>query len=397
MHKSATGIYTLLPLGLRVLNKIKKIVDLEMHKVGSNRLSMPLLLSSDLWKETGRWETTGDELMRLEDRKKHSYCLGPTHEESFTDLVRQTIKSYRDLPLILHQIDRKYRDELRPRFGLLRSREFVMKDAYSFHASQEDALETYDVMADAYSRIFDKLRCDWVKVKADSGNIGGDMTHEFHILSKVGEDELVICPGQDCDYASNVETAEASCGDTCPACNSSKLTSKRGIEVGQVFYLGDKYTKKESLDATFTNKTGQQQHLEMGCYGIGISRIIAAVAEHHHDEHGPTWPDIIAPYRAVIMTATKNPDLIKSSKDIFKRLKSESAFGEDVVLDDRWNERMGYKLSEAELVGYPYIIVVGREMLPGKGSGHVEVKFRHKERKTELIDPDVLQDVLLNT
>jgi prolyl-tRNA synthetase len=481
IRQTAAGVYNYLPIAVRVLNKIEKLVDLAMTTTtpAGQKVSMPLLLGADLWKKTGRWETTGDELIRLRDRHQHEYCLGPTHEEVVTDLVANNVFSHKDLPVALYQIGRKYRDERRPRYGLMRSREFIMKDMYSFDKTVEEAHATYESVRQAYHNVFKTLGLKYVEVEADTGNIGGSLSHEFQILADVGEDDVLIC---DCgQYAANAEKATSSlpptdqaetvyyratkvvdggegkggdearglpvvratvpqgrsvnmvkllnvwnallpstltvqdakavdaphaegsvvtnvvdlsvarggdgvaadvvlseAGDGCAQCDGNgALHSKKGIEVGHIFYLGKKYSS--ALGAKFTNANGRPEEMEMGCYGLGISRIMAAAVEALHD---PTdggsgrirWPEAIAPYRIVVLTAGKHEDLEQGARNFANALTNSPknpSLRDEVVLDNRWKESPGMKMKEALLWGAPVMCVFGKRFL---SEGLVEIE-----------------------
>ncbi|RLO12734.1 hypothetical protein DYB28_015317, partial [Aphanomyces astaci] len=474
MRKSSNGIYMMLPLALRSLAKLEAIIDTHMHAIGCSKLSMPNLLHSDLWKETGRWDSSGPELFRVHDRRDVAHCLGPTHEEVFTSLVASTVTSPKALPLRLYQIGRKFRDEIRPRFGLLRAKEFIMKDAYTFDVDRRGAEVTYNLMVQAYHAILSELDVPIVQVEADTGNIGGSLSHEFHVLSGFGEDAILSCGT--CDYAANVEKARgvvggggstpttladvlahdnddvavtyfqataadstkrvlavlspagrhvnvlslkphgvdvdtltplpAICGDIasrpvqyfvdsavsvdglptdaivgefrqakehdgCPSCSNGTLVEKRGIEVGHVFYLGDKYSK--ILKANYVDASNKVQSMEMGCYGMGVTRLLAATVESLHDTHGIVWPQAIVPYRAVVVGLAKkeDDDVAVAAKAIAGTL--ATVWPDDVVLDDRWGERPGLKLTEAELIGYTWRVVVGKRFA---SEGLVEVLHR---------------------
>ncbi|MEK6683504.1 MAG: proline--tRNA ligase, partial [Nitrospirota bacterium] len=288
IRKVAAGIYTYLPLGLRVIRKVENIVREEMNRAGAQELLMPMVQPSELWNETGRWGEYGKELLRFKDRGEREFCLGPTHEEVVTDLVRAEVKSYRQLPQILYQIQTKFRDEIRPRFGLMRGREFLMKDAYSFDRDEEGAKTSYDTMCRAYHRIFERCGLTFKPVEAESGVIGGIFSQEFMVLAETGEDSLVACHA--CDYAANVEKAN---GDSCPR-GHGPLSTHRGIEVGHIFMLGTKYSR--AMKAVFLDNNGKEAHPVMGCYGIGISRTAAAAIEQNHDAKGILWPLPLAPY-----------------------------------------------------------------------------------------------------
>ena len=523
IRKVAGGVYTFLPLGMRVLTKIENIVREEMDAIGAHEILMPALQPGELWHESGRWNDYGPELMRMEDRHGRGFCLGPTHEELVTSIVRSELRSYRQLPMTLYQIQTKFRDEIRPRFGLLRSREFIMKDAYSFHSSQESLQETYDSMYAAYGRICERCGLDYRPVEADGGQIGGSVTCEFHALADAGEDDLVYCP--DCDYAANTEAGAchahavqydaAECkkietpgvdsieslakflgieeaatvkamvgkdpegkvvaffvpgnhelneikaervlgfgggehfelctdeeleaaglckgsigpkglpagikviadqnlkgierwvvganehgfhfvgakhgedfqvdewadlslvqpGDSCPKCGSA-LQGARGIEVSQVFQLGDKYSR--TMGAVYSDENGVDQNFLMGCYGVGVSRTLAAVVEQHNDENGIIWPLSIAPAHVCVVPLTVGDDEVFPVAERIARELADQ--GLEVVLDDR-DERAGVKFADADLIGWPVQVVVGKR---GVKNGVVEVKRRGESEKTEV-------------
>ena len=508
------GIYELLPLGTRVLHKIEQIIREEMDAAGAQELVMPVFLPGEYFKETGRWDVYGPTLLRLEDRKGGEYHLAPTHEEIITDLVRREIKSYRQLPLNLYQIQLKFRDEPRPRAGLLRCREFIMKDAYSFDVSEEAALRSYALMRDTYHRIFKRLGLEYRVVEADSGAIGGKQSAEFQVLAQTGEDWIVACGA--CDYAANVEVAQAgraeppattsiepaalekvktpntrsieevlsffggqttasntlksllyvageeivlaivrgdhevnetglarhlgvdqvalasdaavkeatrteigfvgpvgfegrivadpdavavpnaiagagqtpyhyknvnygrdfeaevasirqaASGDPCPRCNGT-LELYRGIEGGHIFVLGTHYSDK--MNATFLDAKGSSRSIVMGCYGIGVTRLIAAIMEQHHDEHGIRWPVNVAPYQVIITPIGKDEEPLAKATEIYEALRAE---GVETLLDDR-PERPGVKFKDADLLGIPVRITVGSR---GLKQGTVELKKR---------------------
>ncbi|MDI6711842.1 MAG: proline--tRNA ligase [Anaerosomatales bacterium] len=510
IRKVAAGIYTFLPLAWRSIAKIERIVREEMDAIGCQELLLPVVQPAELWHESGRWDLYGPELARLKDRAGRDFCLGPTHEEVITALVRDEVRSYRQLPMSLYQINVKFRDEIRPRFGLLRGREFIMKDAYSFHATQESLQEHYDAQSRAYGRICDRLGLVWRAVEAESGQIGGKVTTEFMALAETGEAELVHCA---CGFAANVEAAEAllegrpRCtepeelrkvhtpglrtiadiaqtfglderdtvktmagstedgrlvffcipgdrelnpvkaaravpgvrlldeegfeqhripkgslgpvsppegaivvadrslrherswvvganeedyhffgadperdftvdvwadlvaarpGDLCPRCGAV-LEGARGIEVSQVFQLGTRYSEK--MNATFTDEDGQERPFIMGCYGVGITRSLAAVIEQHHDDAGICWPVSVAPAEAIVLPLSSDDEVVQTAERIFETLADA---GIEAVLDDR-DERAGVKFADADLIGWPYQVVVGRK---GLAEGVVEVKHR---------------------
>jgi len=515
IRKLASGLYTWLPLGLRVLRKVEKITRDEMEKAGALEVLMPTLQPAELWQETGRWDQYGHELARLKDRHDRDFCLGPTHEEIITDLARHELKSYKQLPINYFQIQTKIRDEIRPRFGIMRSREFIMKDAYSFHLDQESLQQTYDVMYQAYSNIFDQFGLKYRAVIADSGSIGGAVSHEFHVLAESGEDAIAF--STESDYAANIEKAEALMPTTVRAepstelilvdtpnqhtieqvsqffkvseqqclktlivkgeddtlvalllrgdhelnelkaekidgvlsplefasdeeisatCNckpgsigpigldikiivdrsasilsdficganqdgkhyqgtnwerdlplsqiedirlitegdaspdgKGTITLARGIEVGHIFQLGDKYS--ESMKATVINEGGKSQTLIMGCYGIGISRIVAAAVEQSHDDKGIIWPGNLAPFQVALcpMNMHKSERLRTAIDQLYQQLLDA---GIEVLLDDR-KVRAGFMFSDMELIGIPHRIVLGDR---GLDSGNVEYRAR---------------------
>lgn len=537
IQKLSSGIYSYLPLALRSLKKIEAIVREELDRCGCLEVLMPTVLPRELWEESGRWKFYGPELLRLKDRKGADYCLGPTHEEVITDMVRKTLTSYKQLPLNLYQIQTKFRDEIRPRFGLMRGREFIMKDAYSFDINEEESKKNYQLMYEAYVSIFEKCGLVFKAVDAATGAIGGDMSHEFQVLAETGEDEILSC--SKCKYCANSEKAvsgtvlkqqkadvacESSAGDTavkslkdiytpnqrtieeistflnlspdkiiktivylvdekpvvilvpgnkdvneakiqsflgasfieladdetlkhiagadagsvgpiklkekvpiiadyaifrdtgyacganktdyhfididpgqdltfeevvkaditfaqegdsCPAdrCDGT-LEKYRGIEVGQVFFLGNKYSN--AMNCSFLDKNGKTQTAVMGCYGIGISRTMAAAIEQNHDEYGIIWPAAIAPFEvAVIPIQGADEAVVGAAEKIYSEL---SALGIDVFIDDR-NERAGVKFNDADLIGFPVQIICGSRLV---GEGKVEIKVRKTGEKTEI-------------
>ena len=527
------GLYELLPLGVRVLHNIAAVIRQEMDAAGAQELLMPALLPAEYFKETGRWDVYGSTLFRLKDRKDGEYHLGPTHEEIITDLVRREVKSYRQLPLNLYQIQTKYRDEPRPRAGLLRCREFTMKDAYSFDVSMEAATQSYGVMRDAYHRIFGRLGLDYRVVEADSGAIGGKTSAEFQVLAQTGEDSIVACGH--CDYAANIEVAQtndsepeaqseelkplqelktpkvksiddvvafigdgltaaqtikslvyladdkivlalvrgdhdvnevklarqlgvdevhlatdaavkeatgaaagfvgpvgfkgtivadpavlslrnavaganknpfhfggvnpgrdfdaqsasirlAAEGDPCPQCGKP-LSVYRGIEGGHIFILGTHYSDK--MNATFVDDAGEPTSVVMGCYGIGVSRLIAAVIEQHHDDAGIIWPVGVAPYEVIITALGDTQDVVDASEGIYNTLRSH---GVSVILDDR-DERPGVKFKDADLLGIPLRLTVGAR---GLKAGTVEMKERAHSESTDVALDDA-SDTILTT
>lgn len=517
IKRLGSGLYTWMPLGLRVLRRVEAVVRDEMNRAGAIELLMPAVQPAELWEETGRWALFGPQMLKIQDRHKRAFCFGPTHEEVITDIARREIKSYRQLPLNFYQIQTKFRDEIRPRFGVMRAREFLMKDAYSFHPNKASLTVTYQTMYDAYSRIFTRLGLTFRAVRADTGAIGGSGSHEFHVLADSGEDLLAYCP--ESDYAANVELAEAvapatprsapaetlqtvatpgartidevaarlkidaqqtvktlivegtdgpvallvrgdhvlneikaekvegvqtpftlanenvlraaancapgsvgpvglklriiadravaamhdfvcganvdgqhltgvnfgrdlpepevadlrnvQAGDPSPDGKGS-LKLCRGIEVGHVFQLGSKYS--EAMNATYLDEAGKTQPMEMGCYGIGVSRIVAAAIEQHHDDKGIIWPASMAPFLLVIVAlGYGKSELVKAAAD---QLHADlTAAGHEVLLDDR-DERPGVMFADAELIGIPHRITVGER---GLKEGIIEYQPRRVE------------------
>ncbi len=536
IRKVAAGIYDWLPLGLRVMRKVEAIVREEMNRAGALEILMPAVQPSELWQESGRWQEYGPELLRFHDRHQRDFCFGPTHEEVITALVRQEIRSYRQLPINFYQIQTKFRDEIRPRFGVMRAREFLMKDAYSFHIDRHSLQQTYDRMYEAYSRIFSRIGLKFCSVQADTGAIGGSTSHEFHVLAESGEDAIAFCdkygyaanvelapalppmgkrtppskpvrevdtPGQHTidevaaylqiepaqtvktllvrgvggvvalalrgDHEVNLAKAEklpqvckplefisdtevqsaAGCeagsiglvglhdipiladesavrlsdfvcganengkhltgvnwgrdvpepevvdirkvvdGDPCPSAGAAndpdaRLTIKRGIEVGHIFQLGTKYS--EAMNATCLDEHGNSVTMPMGCYGIGISRIVAAAIEQNHDEHGIIWPDAIAPFAVYIVPigVKKSSEVAKTAENLYTLL---TDVGMEVLLDDR-EERPGVMFAETDLIGIPHRLVIGDR---GLQAGIVEYKHRRASDIQELPLDEVVE------
>jgi prolyl-tRNA synthetase len=380
-----------LPLGVKVLRKIENIVRREMENSGAQEILMPMVQPGELWKESGRWQQYGQELLTFEDRHDREFCLGPTHEEVITDLCRNEIRSYKQLPVIFYQIQTKFRDEIRPRFGVMRSREFIMKDAYSFDLSEQQMDDSYQSMRDAYIKIFNSLGLDYRIVKADSGAIGGADSEEFHVLADSGEDLLAFSDKS--DYAINAELLIESKSDQDPGSlegqdspdGKGKLKLKRGIEVGHIFKLGRKYS--ESMKLTIQSENGNI-HPEMGCYGIGISRIVAAAIEQSHDDKGIIWSKEISPYTtALVEINPKGEENLKNlCTQIYTSLKER---GHEVLWDDR-DQSAGVKFSDMELIGIPQMIIIGEKSFR---ENKVEFKMRGEDKIVSLIPDEVLNKI----
>ena len=369
VKKLASGLYTWMPLGLKVIKKIENIIREEMNRADALEILMPAVQPSELWKESGRWDKYGPELLRITDRHEREFCFGPTHEEIITDIVRTDINSYKQLPIIYYQIQTKFRDEIRPRFGVMRAREFLMKDAYSFHENEECLNKTYKIMFEAYKNCFNKIGFEYKVVNADNGQIGGSESHEFHVIADNGEDELIFSDSS--DYAINAElfTRPPKEGDACPD-GSGKVKIKRGIEVGHIFKLGKNYS--EAMNASISNKENKNIKMTMGCYGIGVSRIAAAAIEQSNDEKGIIWPKSIAPYLITIISIgyTKN-EIIKNYTDsLYEELENNNI---EVLLDDR-DISPGNMFSDSELIGIPFSVIIGKQFIENNN-------FEFKDRK----------------
>jgi prolyl-tRNA synthetase len=379
IRRVTSGIYTWLPLGLRVLRKVENIVREEMNASGAQEVLMPMVQPRELWEETHRWEKMGPELLRIQDRHERDFCLGPTHEEVITDLIRNNIKSYKELPLNLYQIQTKFRDEVRPRYGVMRGREFLMKDSYSFNLNEESLAESYLLMKNTYKKIIDRLGLKFKIVKADSGAIGGDTSEEFHILAENGEDTIAVSDSS--DFAINTELLlkegedlKSLQGKPSPD-GEGVIEIKKGIEIGHIFQLGRVYA--DAMNANVLDQEGKARSLYMGCYGIGVSRLVAAAIEQNNDDKGIIWPDSIAPYEVNIVAIgfDKDKEISKAAMDLYNQLLS---MGYEVMLDDR-KDGYGTKMKDAELVGIPINVIVGKQYLQ---NNEIELKHRDGQSST---------------
>ena len=357
IKKTAAGIYNWLPLGYKVLKKVENIVRKNLDNFGAQEILMPMVQPAELWKESLRFDQYGKELLKFKDRSERDFVLGPTHEEIICEIFRSYPISYKELPINLYQIQTKFRDEIRPRFGVMRCREFLMKDAYSFDIDERGMEKSYENMKDAYISTFDDIGLDYRIVKADAGNIGGDVSEEFHIIADSGEDLLAISDAS--DFAANVEVLEYEKdpseldGQPSPD-GKGKLIIKRGIEVGHIFQLGQKYSEKMSV--SIKDSSGKGIDSFMGCYGIGVSRIVAAAIEQNHDDKGIIWPYAIAPFHVnVICLDPKKEEVLKECQSVYQIIKDA---GHDVLLDDR-DIRAGQKFTDNEILGVPFSIVIG--------------------------------------
>jgi prolyl-tRNA synthetase len=403
LRQEAAGIYAFLPLGFRVLKKIEQIVREEQDRAGAIELLMPTLQLADLWRESGRYDAYGPEMLRIKDRHEREMLYGPTNEEMITEIFRAYVRSYRDLPKNLYHIQWKFRDEQRPRFGLMRGREFLMKDAYSFDLDEAAARLSYNRMFVAYLRTFARMGLKAIPMRAETGPIGGDLSHEFIILAQTGESG-VFChqdivdlpvPGADVDYDSDLTPIirewtrlYAATEDVHDAARferevpADKRVHTRGIEVGQIFYFGTKYSVP--MGATVSGPDGAERPIHAGSYGIGVSRLAAAIIEASHDEAGIKWPEAVAPFRAIILNLKQGaPDTDAASERLYRDL---SGRGVDVLYHDL-DERPGSKFATADLIGIPWQILVGPK---GLAEGKVEIKRRADGSRDLLIPTDAV-------
>ncbi len=374
INQQGAGLYNFMPLGKIVLEKIRAVVKEELDNAGCSEVQLSFVTPIGLWERSGRSEAMGKEMLRIKDRHENEFVLSPTNEEAMVELVKNRVTSYKDLPLNLYQINTKFRDEARPRYGLLRGREFLMKDGYSFHSSQEDMVREFDLMEETYKKIFTRLGLDFRVVAADSGAIGGEGSKEFHVLANSGEDTLVVCEA--CDYGANIETIfdaeqtdalneksyeelmESKISKRCSC--GAELHFKKGIEVGHIFQLGTKYSS--ALEAHFSDENGRAKPFEMATFGIGVSRLVAAIIEQNHDEDGCIWTKATAPYVVNIMISNiKDASQVKLGEELYEKLKASHV---EVILDDS-KERFGFKMKDAELIGFPYTIIIGKELENG--------------------------------
>lgn len=376
IRKLSSGQYTWHPLGLRVIDKVQSIVRSELNKIGCREILMPLVQPSELWRESGRWSEYGPELLRFKDRHDREFCFGPTFEEVITDLLRQDLSSYKQLPINLFQISTKFRDEIRPRFGVMRSREFIMKDAYSFHASLGCLDTSYSNYMEAYKNIFNSLMLNFTMVDADSGNIGGSESHEFHVIADTGEDDLLL---DDSFNGMNVEIAKERYREDNleKIATKSGMTIKKGIEVGHIFKLGTKYSSPMNLK--FTDENSKVNDVFMGCYGIGISRVVAAAIEQNYDDKGIVWPKTMSPFQVALieLDSRKNADIRNYTESIYEALVKNQV---DVIYDNR-DLKLGNKLADWELIGIPNILIIGKKETENKT---MTLKRRNEDQKQEV-------------
>lgn len=384
IHATALGIYSWLPFALRVMQKIERIIDKEHERIGCHRLLMPTLQPASLWQESGRYDDYGKEMLRIRDRHERDLLYGPTHEEVMTDIARTFMRSYRDLPKVLYQITWKFRDEIRPRFGVMRGREFLMKDAYSFDISLQAAQSTYEAMYNMYLVAFERMGLHAVPVSAASGAIGGNLSHEFHVVAKTGESEIFYdqayenWPLSERTYAKlgklYIASDEKHDAHNCPV-PQEHLRQTRGIEVGHIFYFGAKYSR--SMNMAVTGPDGQPLYPEMGSYGIGVSRLVGAIIEANHDDKGIIWPIPVAPFVVGLVQAKSDTQLDDVCLNLYNTL---TQAGIETLWDDR-DIRAGAKFNDMDLLGMPYQIIVGNQTAT---TGMVEIKNRRTDERQNL-------------
>lgn len=362
------GVYSYLPLGLRVLRKIENIVREEMNNLGSKEILMPILHPAEPWKTTGNWDKV-DILFKIKSRTGNDYALGMSEEEVVTPLVMQHVKSYKDLPVSTYQIHWKYRDELRAKSGILRGREFFMKDMYSFHTTQEDFERYYEVVKKAYLKVFERMGLVTKVTEASGGSFSEKISYEFEVLTEAGEDEILYC--EECDFCVNLEIAKVVEGDKCPKCGKGKLKKATASEVGNVFDLGQKFPKDFNL--TYVDSDNKPQYPIMGCYGIGISRAMGVVVEKFNDEKGIVWPEAVAPFSVHLVSLGNQEPVAKEAEKIYEKLVKDNV---EVLFDDR-EESAGVKLADSDLIGIPERWVVSEKSLAEES---VEIKKRSEEK-----------------
>ncbi|MCR4323022.1 MAG: proline--tRNA ligase [Candidatus Azambacteria bacterium] len=374
IDKLTSGMYSFLPLGFIVLKKIERIIREEMNAIGGQEMLMPALQPKELWEEAGRWDSM-DVLYKLKDQQGREFGLGPTHEEVITDIMRKRTISYKDLPLYLYQMQTKFRDELRSKSGLLRGREFIMKDMYSFHASEEDRKKYYEIAKKAYGKVFRRCGLTTIAVEASGGSFSKEVSHEFQTPTESGEDLVIHC--EKCGWAKNMEVADKKAGDPCPLCGNI-LTEAKSIEVGNIFTLGTRFSSP--MNAVFTDKDGSAKPMIMGCYGMGLSRILGTVVEVNHDDRGILWPRELAPFDVHIVPLVSKDE--KITKQVFVEAeKIYHALQETmtVLYDDRDSVSAGEKFADADLIGAYQRIVISEKTLKER---KIELKKRDEEKAT---------------
>lgn len=381
IRRLLSGVYSYLPLGLKVLNNIEQIIRQEMNAAGGSELLLPALQPRELWLKSGRDKDMGEVMIRFQDRRGRNICLGPTHEEIITDLVRAHISSYKQLPLLLYQIQTKFRDEIRPRFGLIRGCEFVMKDAYSFDSDEAGLDKNYQAMLGAYQRIFSRSGLDCRIVEADSGVMGGSVSHEFMAPAADGEDAVFSCP----QCKSSRPYKEGSSAGSCSKCKAA-LEKLSTLEIGHIFKLGTKYSL--ALEANFLDAEGHARPIIMGCYGIGVSRMLPAIIEQNNDKFGIIWPAEVTPYKVIILPLdTAEAEIMRKAEELYRLLKDA---GIEPLLDDR-DERAGVKFKDADLLGLQLQVIIGKEALK---NNTLELKVRRTGEKLSGEKSKIIDEII---
>ena len=375
IHKEMAGVYTFLPLGNRVLKNIENIIREEMNKIDGQEILMPVLQPKSLWEKTDRWSKgIGKVMYKTQDVSGKEFALGPTHEEILTNIVSKYIKSYNDLPTYIYQIQTKFRKEPRARSGLLRGREFGMKDLYSFHPSEEDFRKYYEIVKKSYFRVFKRFGLSTISTEASGSGFTKEYTHEFQVLAIDGEDSIIYCPKY--HFAQNKEIAKFKKGSRCPTCKEI-LRDGKSIEVGNIFPLGTKYSK--DLNAYFIDKDGKRKLIIMGCYGIGSTRVMGAIVEVYHDDKGIIWPEETAPFKVHFIPVEDTREVMKAAENLYRDLQRQKI---EVLYDDRKEKRAGEKFVEADLIGIPFRLVISQKTLLQR---KIEIKKR-KEKEAKLLE-----------
>ncbi|MBN1263723.1 MAG: hypothetical protein JW991_05200 [Candidatus Pacebacteria bacterium] len=380
VNKLMAGCYSYLPLGLRVLRKIENIIRKEMNAIGGQELFLPALHPAENWQKTGAWETV-DVLFKIKSRTGRSYALGQSHEEIITPLVKEYLDSYQELPLFVYQIQEKFRDELRAKSGILRGREFGMKDMYSFHLNQGDFENFYEKAKEAYLKVYQQCALKAKVTEASGGAFSQKISYEFMVLTDAGEDDILYC--QKCNYCINVEIAEFSQGTKCPKCRRGVLKKARASEVGNVFDLGRKYTR--DFDLYVYNKNGEKIYPIMGCYGIGTTRLMGVIVEKFHDERGIIWPESVAPFKVHLLTIGRSKAVWQFSEKVYCALVEK---GIEVLFDDRRKTSAGEKFADADLIGIPYRLVVSDKTVNNR---QIEIKKRNQTKTSLVLLADCLE------
>ncbi|MFH1458494.1 MAG: proline--tRNA ligase [Candidatus Omnitrophota bacterium] len=373
------GVYSYLPLGLKALKNIERIIRQEMNAAGASELLLPALQPIEIWQRSGRDKDLGEVMIRFQDRRGRKVCLGPTHEEVITDLVKNHVSSYKQLPLVLYQIQTKFRDEIRPRFGLIRACEFIMKDAYSFDANSEGLDKNYKAMLEVYKRIFKRCGLEILITEADPGVMGGNESHEFMVPSREGEDIVLFCPA-----CRRVKTFKEGEKEKC-VCDGP-MNRINAIEIGHIFKLGTKYSG--SFKANFLDAEGKLKPLMMGCYGIGVSRLISGIVAQNNDKDGIVWPKEVAPYQVNILALdAEDPKIMNLALSVYEELEK---LGLDTLLDDRAKESSGAKFKDADLLGIPLQVIIGKQSLKKE---LLELKIRHSQEKIMKPRNEIIKEI----